>query len=196
LCFEEVVLYLRSFNSCTPKAGVTPPNTCYALIPIPPQFFLKFDVLSRAQRPDVQQRLHSRVLYSATVELSLTITAAEGEPVIIELVSPPFFTAFRQRIDFAYLVQAETYFVTSHLETHRSVALVVHWRHNATTPNSFYLPQSTQNEGRNELYRQVQARYPGVVFRYFIFMDEDLELLIRATALYVNHFTRSIFVTF
>ena len=201
LCFEEVVMFFNGngqANGCRRRAGVTPPNTCYEMLPIPPQFSLLFDVRYQAQWPHIQQRLHSRLLYSATVEVTITIAAAGGEPTIIELVSPPFFTAFRQRIEFAYLVQAETSFATSHLETQRSVALVTHWRQNATAPNSFYLPNSTVNQGRNELYRQVHTRHPGVAFRYFIFMDEDLELLIRTSDLYVNQslFPHRFFVTF
>ena len=97
---------------------------------------LKFD--ENTQNGDTF--LRSRVLYKAVVELSLTIAFPHGEPIVIELLSPVFFTAFRQKINFAYLVQAEGPFATSHLETDHSLALVAQWRQNATQPNSFYMP--------------------------------------------------------
>jgi hypothetical protein len=39
---------------------------------------------------------------------------------------------------------------------------------------SFYIPNSTLNEGRNELLRRLLLRYPFTVFEYYIYVDEDL----------------------
>lgn len=171
LCFEESVWFTTGLGSnCKQRAGVTPPHTCYSITRLPPQFLLKFDSRGSHSEP---LRLRSRVLYKAIIELTVTIDHPRGEPSIIELFSPIFFTAFRQKINFAYLVQAEGPFVADHLETSQSLALVAQWRHNTTQPNSFYLPNrflfpylkcpaqtrrpslvlnSTVNEGRNELY--------------------------------------------
>jgi hypothetical protein len=155
LCFEEVAWIADSKglrSSCKQRAGVTPPHTCYAFIRLPPQLPLRFDGRAGNRRQHAPQQLHSRVLYKASVELSVTINQLQGEAITIDLVSPVFFTAFRQRINFAYLVQAEGSFATTHLQTEHSVAVVAQWRGQATAPNSFYFPNSTQNEGRNELY--------------------------------------------
>lgn len=43
-----------------------------------------------------------------------------------------------------------------------------------TIESSFYLPNSSLNEGRNELLRQLLVRYPYTVFQYYIYVDEDL----------------------
>jgi hypothetical protein len=45
-----------------------------------------------------------------------------------------------------------------------------------TSDASFYVPQSSLNEGRNELLRQLLTRYPFTVFQYYIYVDEDLVL--------------------
>ncbi len=41
---------------------------------------------------------------------------------------------------------------------------------------SFHIPNSSLNEGRNELLRRLLARYPFTVFQYYIYVDEDLVL--------------------
>ena len=43
-----------------------------------------------------------------------------------------------------------------------------------TSEASFYLPNSSLNEGRNELLRRLLLRYPFTVFQYYIYVDEDL----------------------
>ena len=141
LCFEESVWFTTGLGSnCKQRAGVTPPHTCYSITRLPPQFPLKFHSSA------APLQLRSRVLYKAVVELSLSIERAVGEgqgeggALQVDLVSPVFFTAFRQRINFAYLVQSEVAFETAHLETAHSVALVSQWRDNATRSNSFHLP--------------------------------------------------------
>jgi hypothetical protein len=141
-CFKEVTFsarfdHIRSL--CKQKAGVTPPNTCYAMIPVPSQLFLASDsrgISAHALRP----RLHSRVLYKAVTMLSLAVAHGHGEADVVDLVSPVFFTAFRQKMNFAYLLQAEGAFDTAHLETPQSLVLVAQWRRNTSQPNSFYFP--------------------------------------------------------
>jgi hypothetical protein len=143
LSFEEVYVatdFKMARVSCKQRAGVTPPATCYSNLRIPSDFFLNFDrrtVESSLQR---QLRLNSRVLYKAVNVLSITIAHAHGEPTVIDLESPIYFTAFRQKISFAYLVQAEGEFDTTHLETPQSLAIVAQWRFNTTQRNAFYLP--------------------------------------------------------
>lgn len=143
LSFEEVYVatdFKMARVACKQRAGVTPPATCYSNLRIPSEFFLKFDrrtVESSLQR---QLRLNSRVLYKAVSVLSITIAHAHGEPTVIDLESPIYFTAFRQKISFAYLVQAEGAFDTTHLETPQSLAIVAQWRFNTTQQNAFYLP--------------------------------------------------------
>jgi hypothetical protein len=136
LCFDDTI-YQMTFHglrgSCRERAGVTPPHTCFSIIRLPPQFPLKFHSAAPLQ-------LRSRVLYKAVVELSMSMERAQGEALVVDLVSPVFFTAFRQKINFAYLVQSEVAFETAHLETAHSVALVAQWRDNATRSNSFHLP--------------------------------------------------------
>ncbi len=39
---------------------------------------------------------------------------------------------------------------------------------------SFFIPNSSLNEGRNELLRHLLIRYPFTVFEYYIYIDEDL----------------------
>ena len=143
LCFDDTVyqMTLRGLRgNCRQRAGATPPHTCFSIIRLPPQFPLKFHSSA------APLQLRSRVLYKAVVELSLSIERAVGEgqgeggALQVDLVSPVFFTAFRQRINFAYLVQSEVAFETAHLETAHSVALVSQWRDNATRSNSFHLP--------------------------------------------------------
>jgi hypothetical protein len=148
LCFEEVT-FAANFNnmrsSCRQRAGTTPPHTCYASARLPSQFYLKFDSQREHIFRSYALRLHSRVLYKAVVLLSLTIARAQGEATVIDLVSPVFFTAFRQKINFAYLVQAEGKFDTTHLETPYSLSLVSQWRHSSAQLNSFYLPNRSPN---------------------------------------------------
>jgi hypothetical protein len=137
ICFEESVWAAKLHglrNSCRTRAGVTAPHTCNAIISLPSEFRLSFDMQHHAGY------LRSRVLYKAVVELSLTIHHLHGEPSVVELMSPIFFTAFRLNVNFAYLVQAEGAFATKHLETHQSLVLVAQWRENSTQHNSFYLP--------------------------------------------------------
>lgn len=89
----------------------------------------------------------------------------------------------RNRISFAYLVQAEGWFNTSAYVHDGSVALVAGWKHNHTShitrlgvtyDASFHFPNSSLNEGRNELLQRLLMRYPFTVFEYYIYVDEDL----------------------
>jgi hypothetical protein len=85
--------------------------------------------------------------------------------------------ASSHKYDFCYLVQAPTSFNTDHLtEGKSSFAMVLQWKTEGRQQQpSFFFPNSTWNEGRNALVAAVRK----LQCRYYIFVDEDAELLHR-----------------
>jgi hypothetical protein len=81
------------------------------------------------------------------------------------------------KYDFCYLVQAPTYFNTDHLtESKASFAMVLQWKHEGQQQQpSLFFPNSTWNQGRNALLAAVRRNR----CRYYIFVDEDAELVHR-----------------
>jgi hypothetical protein len=73
-------------------------------------------------------------------------------------------------------VQAPSYFDTAHLtDANASTAIVLQWKSERPQPRSIFMPNSTWNQGRNALLaaaRQYRCRY-------YIFVDEDAELVQR-----------------
>lgn len=84
--------------------------------------------------------------------------------------------ASSHKYDFCYLVQAPAFFDTGHLtKANASFAMVLQWKKEQPQPNSVFLPNSTWNQGRNALFAAARRHQ----CRYYIFVDEDAELVHR-----------------
>jgi hypothetical protein len=99
-----------------------------------------------------------------------------------------YFTLIRNSVDVLYLVQHETFCNASRLRHRNAEVLVVQWREELECRgNCIFLPNSTQNEGRNAMWYKSFEKWPGTVFKYYVFMDGDASLSFRAnrTSLHV-----------
>jgi len=98
-----------------------------------------------------------------------------------------YFTLIRNSVDVLYLVQHDSFCNASRLRHRNAEVLVVQWREELECRGScMFLPNSTQNEGRNALWHKSFEKWPGTVFKYYVFMDGDASLSFRANRTFLH----------
>jgi hypothetical protein len=88
----------------------------------------------------------------------------------------------RNRKHFVYIVQNDVFCSASHLRHKDAEVLVIAWKRNgccSASSSCMFLPNSTQNEGRNAAWHHTFVRWPGTVFTYYVFLDGDMSLTFR-----------------
>jgi hypothetical protein len=142
--------------------------------------------LEHAAAIDAHQQEHGRAELNVTVQMEMACGSYVAKAFMLDAASGVSLAhseeieitikASSHKYDFCYLVQAPTLFSTDHLtESSSSFAMVLQWKTQHAQPHSMFLPNSTWNQGRNALLaaaRQYQCRY-------YIFIDEDAELVHR-----------------
>jgi hypothetical protein len=104
------------------------------------------------------------------IDIQTGASLGQSEEIQITVKASP------HKFDFCYLVQAPTFFDTGHLtQANASLAMVLQWKKEQPQPNSIFLPNSTWNQGRNALFAAARQYH----CRYYIFVDEDAELVHR-----------------
>ena len=85
-----------------------------------------------------------------------------------------------ERKRFCYLIQGSEPMNVDHLKTSESEVIQLVWRglgqHGEGAKNVVFYPNSSWTQGRNRLFEEMHARYPGVEFQYAVFLDDDAEL--------------------
>jgi hypothetical protein len=88
----------------------------------------------------------------------------------------------RNRKHFIYIIQHDVFCNASRLR-HKDVEVLVYaWKHDcccSANSSCMFLPNSTQNEGRNAAWHHTFVRWPGTVFTYYVFLDGDMSLTFR-----------------
>jgi len=122
--------------------------------------------------------LHVGSIYRIKFKFAFEILQTNSSFLIVEkdVVS---LVVFRNKINFVYLVQDDGFCDISHLRHTDAEALVVQWKEEHDCEGCFFFPDSTVNEGRNELWYRTFEKWPGTVFTYYIFLDGDVILTLR-----------------
>jgi hypothetical protein len=123
-------------------------------------------------------KLHIGRIYR--IELKVTFEFLQDDASILTVEKDAsYLVVFRNKINFVYLVQHDAFCNASHLRHSDAEVLVVQWKEEHDCFGCFFFPNSTVNEGRNELWRRTFQRWPGTVFTYYIFLDGDATLTLR-----------------
>ena len=123
-------------------------------------------------------KLHLGSIYR--VRSSFFFEFMQADASIIDLEKKvSSFIVFRNKINFVYLIQHNSFCNVSHLIHRDAEALVAQWQHQQDCQGCFFFPNSTQNEGRNELWRRTFEKWPGTLFTYYIFLDGDASLVLQ-----------------
>jgi hypothetical protein len=88
----------------------------------------------------------------------------------------------RNRKHFMYIIQNDVFCSASHMRHKDAEVLVYAWKHDgccSANSSCMFLPNSTQNEGRNAAWHHTFVRWPGTVFTYYVFLDGDMSLTFR-----------------
>jgi hypothetical protein len=88
----------------------------------------------------------------------------------------------RNRKHFLYIIQHDVFCNASHMRHKDAEVLVYAWKHHcccSASSSCLFLPNSTQNEGRNAAWYHTFVRWPGTVFTYYVFLDGDMSLTFR-----------------
>ena len=79
---------------------------------------------------------------------------------------------------FIYLIQAAAGNPYPALAASHRDILILNWKEPGEGPDRLYFPGTSWNEGRNLLLSAARRRESetGILYRYYIFMDEDCDL--------------------
>ena len=123
-------------------------------------------------------RLHIGSVYRIKIKLTFEFLHDDASVATVEK-NTASLVVFRNKINFVYLVQHDGFCNISHLRHSDAEALVVQWKEEHDCLGCFFFPNSTVNEGRNELWYRTFEKWPGTVFTYYIFLDGDASLTLR-----------------
>lgn len=123
-------------------------------------------------------KLHLGSVYRITSSFFFEFVRADASIIDLEKKVSSFIV-FRNRINFVYLIQHSSFCNVSHLLHADARALVAQWQQQQDCQACFFFPNSTVNEGRNELWRRTFDTWPGTLFTYYIFLDGDASLALR-----------------
>jgi hypothetical protein len=123
-------------------------------------------------------RLHLGSIYRIKFKITFEIMQDDASFLIVEKETASL-VVFRNKINFVYLVQNDGFCNVSHLRHTDAEVLVVQWKEEHDCEGCFFFPDSTVNEGRNELWYRTFEKWPGTVFTYYIFLDGDVSLILR-----------------
>ncbi len=125
-----------------------------------------------------------RISYNFSIEFrddASDFASQSGAVMIFQSETRSYHLMLRNRLNFVYLVQHDSFCNAAHLRHSDAEVLVRQWkRPDGCGDGCIFSPNSTQNEGRNAAWLYTFVKWPGTVFSYYIFVDGDASLVFRA----------------
>jgi hypothetical protein len=154
-----------------------------------PLKYLALPVLKLEELPPLARAvsLHIGRVYRVMLSFAIELydVPSDSQPhieasLLFRWIPHPYHLMFRNRVNFIYLVQHDSFCNISHMRHSDAEVLVRQWRReDRCSEGCMFFPNSTQNEGRNAAWWSTFVRWPGTVFTYYIFVDGDASLIFR-----------------